>query len=166
MDETSSAVYDEALIEKRISLGMDQVGSNLDETIAVAAASQFEGKCIAEGFVKPQSIRVKSRSAGRVEGLYVHFEVALTCSICLPVDGMVVECHARTITDSAGIRAEVGETPSPMVIYLARDHHFMDEAFPKVEVGDVLQVRVLGQRFELNDTYISIIGQLISSTRK
>jgi hypothetical protein len=28
-------------------------------------------------------------------------------------------------------------------------------------VGDIITVRVIGQRFELNDKYISIIGELV-----
>ena len=160
----SSAIYNDALIPKRISLPMAQIGSNLDDMISAAAVSQFEGKCIAEGFVKPHSVQVQSRSAGRVEGLHVHFDIVIACSLCLPVEGMVIECVARTITDSAGIRAEIAETPTPMIVYLARDHHFANDDFPNVTIGDKLQVRVLGQRFELNDKYISIIGQLVSSS--
>ena len=159
----ASAIYNDALISKRISLTMAQIGSNLDEMVASAAVHRFEGKCIAEGFVKPGSVQVQSRSAGRVEGLHVHFDIAFACLLCLPVEDMVVECIARTITDSAGIRAEIAETPTPMVIYLARDHHLADEQFSSVAIGDKLHVRVLGQRFELNDKYISIIGQLVSS---
>ena len=33
--------------------------------------------------------------------------------------------------------------------------------FSKVKVGDKIKARVIGQRFELNDTYISIIAELI-----
>ena len=166
MDDPPTAIYDSALIQKRITLRMNQIGSNLDETIAAVAVSKFEGKCIAEGFVRPRSVQVKSRSAGQMDGVQVHFAVVLACEICLPVEGMVIECQARTITDSAGVRAEVAETPTPMIIYLARDHHLANEAFADVEIGDTLRIRVLGQRFELNDTYISIIGQLLESTRK
>ena len=36
-----------------------------------------------------------------------------------------------------------------------------DDYFSDVKEGDTIQVRVIGQRFELNDKYISIIGELV-----
>ena len=74
---------------------------------------------------------------------------------------MIFNCVAKNIT-KAGIRAESSvENPTPIVVFVAKDHHYNDEYFSDVKEGDVIQVRVIGQRFELNDKYISIIGELI-----
>ena len=81
--------------------------------------------------------------------------------ICCPVEGMLIQCIAKNIT-KAGIRAESAEeTPSPVVVFITRDHHYMIEYFSKVEEDDKILVRVIGQRFELNDKYISIIAELV-----
>ena len=62
----------------------------------------------------------------------------------------------------AGIRAESSMyVPSPIVIFIAKEHHPNVSYFSEVKQGDNLNVRVIGQRFELNDKYISIIGELI-----
>jgi hypothetical protein len=47
------------------------------------------------------------------------------------------------------------------VVFIARDHNYNNEQFSDVNVGDKFNVRVIGQRFELNDKYISIIAELV-----
>ena len=68
---------------------------------------------------------------------------------------------SKNITESAGIKAETEDEPSPVVIYVARDHHFNNSNFAKVKPGDKIKVRVIGQRYELNDPYISVIAELM-----
>ena len=76
---------------------------------------------------------------------------------------MIIDCLAKTIT-KVGVRAEliVDDNISPYVIFIARDHHYNNETFSKIKENDVLQVRIMGQRYELNDKQISIIAELIS----
>jgi hypothetical protein len=74
---------------------------------------------------------------------------------------MLIQCVAKNIT-KAGIRAEsANEVPSPVVVFIAKDHHYNNDYFADVKEGDRITVRVIGQRFELNDKYISIIGELV-----
>jgi hypothetical protein len=74
---------------------------------------------------------------------------------------MIIQCVAKNIT-KAGIRAEsANDVPSPVVVFIAKDHHFNVSHFAEIKEGDKINVRVIGQRFELNDKYISIIGELI-----
>jgi hypothetical protein len=80
--------------------------------------------------------------------------------VCFPVEGTLISCIAKNIT-KAGIRAESSdEIPSPIVVFIARDHHYNSEQFNEIKEGDKFTARVIGQRFELNDKYISIIAEL------
>ena len=45
-------------------------------------------------------------------------------------------------------------------MFIARDHHYNSESFNEIKEGDKFTARVIGQRFELNDKYISIIAEL------
>jgi hypothetical protein len=76
------------------------------------------------------------------------------------VEGMNIKCIAKHI-NKAGIRAEINETPSPVVIFIARDHNYSSPLFANVKENDEIKVRVIGQRFELNDKYISIIAEIV-----
>ena len=60
-----------------------------------------------------------------------------------------------------GIRAETNENPSPVVIFISRDHHYTSTYFSNIKENDDIQVSVIGQRFELNDKYVSIIAKVV-----
>ena len=42
---------------------------------------------------------------------------------------------------------------------------FLEEIIAAIQAGDTIDIRVIGQRYELNDKYISVIGEYIPSKR-
>ena len=156
-------IYNNVLITQRVPLSIVYIGDNIKQTLEKKIAYDIEGKCIVEGYVKPGSCAVLSYSSGELNGSDVVFVVIVECLVCCPVEGMIISCVVKNITDSAGIKATTGDSPSPVVIYIARDHHFKNIEFSKLNVGDNILVRVIGQRFELNDEYISIIAELVEN---
>ena len=155
-------IFHNNMITKKISVPIHNVGKNIRETLEKIIANEIEGKCIAEGYVKENSTRIMTYSCGVVSGNNIVFDVVFECMICLPVEGMHINCVAKNIT-KAGIRAETEDTPSPVVIFVARDHNATNNKFAKVTPGRKIKIRVIGQRYELNDKYISIIAELIDS---
>jgi hypothetical protein len=155
-------IYSRCLITRNINLPMTTVNKNIREIIETQISYLFEGKCINEGFVKPGSTKIITYSSGIIErGTTILFEVLFECLVCFPVEGTLVSCLAKNIT-KAGIRAESAEeSPSPIVIFIARDHHFSNSYFSSIQEGDKFTVRIIGQRFELNDKYISVIAEII-----
>jgi DNA-directed RNA polymerase subunit E'/Rpb7 len=114
-------VYSLSQITKKIALPINAIGRNLQQTIEETIAAMVEGKCIVEGYVKPQSVRVITYSSGLIKGTEVVFDAVFECDVCFPVAGMLFNCIAKNIT-KAGIRAEsVDETPSPFVLFVARE---------------------------------------------
>ena len=156
------SIYSRCLITKNISISITSIGKNIKETIEKIIAFNFEGKCLVEGYIKPKSSKIITYSSGLVErGTNISFEVVFECEICFPVEGTLVSCVAKNVT-KAGIRAESDdEIPSPIIVYLARDHHYNNNQFAEIEVNDTFNVRIIGQRFELNDKYVSVIGELV-----
>ena len=153
-------IYSKALITRNISIPIKYVGKNIQEVIEKNIGNLFGNKCIVEGFVKPDSIRITTYSSGIISGMNCQFEVAFECMVCCPVEGMLIQCVAKNIT-KAGIRAEAAdEQPSPVIIFIARDHHYMNAHFSTIQQGDKFLARVIGQRYELNDKYVSVIAEL------
>jgi hypothetical protein len=76
--------------------------------------------------------------------------------------GMLIECFAKTIT-KAGIHAEVitDNDIVPITVFIARDHHSTNKYFSEIKENVQITVKVIGSRFELNDPYICVIGQLV-----
>jgi len=161
--ENQMYIYSKSLLTRNITLPVTIIGRNIKETIEHVINDHYEGKCLVEGYIKPKSSKIITFSSGVIAGDSISFEVVFECMICNPVEGMNVMCVAKNIT-KAGIRAESAtETPSPIVVFIARDHHFNNNKFINIHEGDMLQIRVIGQRFELNDSYISIIGELMNT---
>ena len=156
------SIYSRCLITRNIVLPITNIGKNIKEVIEENIKSNFESKCLVEGFIKPNSAKIITYSSGIIyRGSSVSFEVIFECEVCFPVEGMLVSCVAKNIT-KAGIRAESAtEIPSPVVVFIAKDHHYNVSHFNDVKEGDKINVRVIGQRFELNDKFVSIIGELV-----
>ena len=158
-----STIYSHCLISRNISIPITHIGKNIKQTIEKTLANQIEGKCIVEGYIKPASIQVISHSSGIVKATNILFEVVFECFSCFPVEGTLIQCVAKNIT-KAGIRGESkDEKPSPFVVFIMRDHHYNSSLFASIKEEDVFTVRVIGQRFELNDSFVSIIGELVDS---
>ena len=157
-------IFSQAVITHRLSLSIIYIDGNIKQTLQDKIEFEIGGKCIVDGYVKIGSCKVLSYSSGRLQGSDVVFDVVLECLICCPVEGMVIDCVAKFITETAGIKAELESNPSPLVIYIARDHHYKHVEFNNVRIGDKLKAKIIGQRYELNDTYISIIAELVSYT--
>jgi len=154
-------IYTRSLITRSISIPIFSVGKNIQETIEKFVSLNYEGKCVVEGFIKPNSCKIVTHSSGLIRGTNIVFEVVFECQICCPVEGMLVQCIAKNIT-KAGIRAESSdETPSPIIVFITRDHHYMMQYFSTIEEGSKFTARIIGQRFELNDKYVSIIAELV-----
>jgi DNA-directed RNA polymerase subunit E'/Rpb7 len=155
-------IYSRSLITRNVILPITNIGKNIKETLEQSIAFNFEGKCLVEGFIKPTSSKIITYSSGMIErGNKISFEIVFECDICFPVEGTKINCIAKNVT-KAGIRAESAtDIPSPIVVFIARDHHYNNDSFNIIKEGDPIIVRVIGQRFELNDKFVSIIGELV-----
>ena len=157
----TKAVYSPCQITKNVILPMNAIGKNLQDLLEKTITRMVGGKCIVEGYVKPGSIKVITFSSGIVKGENILFDVVFNCEVCYPVAGMNMNCIAKNIT-KAGIRAEsADEQPSPFVLFVARDHFYSSDYFNSIEENEKFVARVIAQRFELNDKYVSIIAELI-----
>ena len=157
-------IYMKSLITKKIVLSVNLIGRNIKENLEKSIINDIEGKCIAEGYIKKNSVELVTYSSGILKDAIAIFDVVFTCQICLPVEGMLIDCVAKNIT-KAGIRAETNEEISPVTIFIARDHHFSSDLFSRIKENDEIRIRVIGQRFELFDDTISVIGEVVNKNK-
>lgn len=154
-------VYINSMLTMKVPLSITEIGKNIKQNLEKTISYKTEGRCIAEGFIKPNSVRVTSYSSGVVNGDIINFQTIFECMVCHPVEGMIIECDVKTIT-KAGIHAEVTEDDIvPVTVFIARDHHFTDKLFATIKEGEKINVRVIGVRYELNDPYICVIAKLV-----
>jgi DNA-directed RNA polymerase subunit E'/Rpb7 len=153
-------IYMQNILTRKVKLPFTSVGSNLVENISQDLSNRIEGKCVQEGFIKRNSIRIVNYSAGIITGKFVTFTVVFECLVCRPVEGMKFKTLIKNIT-KAGIRCETMEDPSPVVVFIARDHHFKSKEFSQLKLEEQITVKVMGIRYELNDPYISVIAEYV-----
>lgn len=169
MDKQSNTqgVYSNELLTIKVFLTMDQVGQNIKQNLERSISYSIEGKCTQDGYIKPNSVRVNTYSAGIVNNEKVEFQTVFECMVCHPVEDMVMDCKVKTLT-KAGIHGEVidNEGNMPVTIFIARDHHFTNKLFGTIEENSVITTKIVGIRFELNDPYICAIGTLDTETNK
>ena len=160
-DSKIYGVYLKSLLTQKVVLSINEIGNNLKQNLEKKIAYKIEGKCIVEGFIKPNSVNIVNYSSGTVNAGNVEFQVLFECMICHPAEGMLMECVAKTIT-KAGIHAEVVDKDGvvPVTVFVARDHNYNDVNFNNVAENAKILARVIGIRFELNDPYISVIAKL------
>ena len=164
-NSSQNSIYNKILTTKTVHLDIKYIGANLVQTLAKNIADEVEGKCSVEGLIKPNSVSILTYSSGLVSSNMISFEVVFECLVCCPVEGMHIQCEAKNIT-KAGIRAVSQESPSPIMVFIARDHHIRTKYYSTIKENNLITVRVIGQRFELNDSYISIIAELIEPREK
>lgn len=141
--------------------------TNIAEVLKCEMSAMLEGKCSIEGYICPGSIIIIQHSCGRLNGGNVIFDVTMSCLICLPNEQEKISCVVKTITQ-AGIRAVAkGLKPgsiSPIEVFLSRDMNMnvkpITEYFMRVKESDTIVVEIIGRRFVLNDTHVTIIGIL------
>jgi DNA-directed RNA polymerase subunit E'/Rpb7 len=154
--------YISSILNMKIVLPIVEVGKNVKQNLERMIVSKTEGKCIVDGFIRPQSVRILTYSSGKVVSGLVEFQVTFECMVCHPVDGMLVESVCKTVT-KAGIHTEVVDKNGnvPITVFIARDHHINNYKFEKVVDNAKLLVSIIGIRFELNDANICAIGKLV-----
>jgi len=160
-----TGLYFKNIITRKVNIQFKDVGGNIEHIINQNLRRTLEGKCIYEGYIKRDSINILTYSSGLIDGNSVIFDVVFECQACRPVEGMQIRCTIKNVT-KAGIRAEIAGDISPVVIFIARDHQYQSKYFSARKEGEDILIKVIGQRFELNDKYISIIATLVEPKKK
>ena len=162
---SKNGIYNKAILARKISIPFNKLGNNFEQIILETISRDIDGVCITEGYIKPDSINILQYSSGIVSGKNCIFEIVFETLICRPFEGMKFKCLVKNVT-KAGIRAEIKETISPVVIFIARDHNYANKYFSSIKNDDVITVKVIGIRYELNDKYISVLGELVETKKK
>jgi len=151
-------MYHSSLLSRSIALPMNQIGGNIDELLHLHL-KPLEGKCAEEGYIQLQSIKIVRYSCGVIKGSTVVIHVVFECNICNPVAGESFTCVVEHNT-RAGIKGRLDASENPFILFLARDHHNTIPNFSDITENTKMKVTILGQRFQIHDSKISIIAVL------
>tara|TARA_Y100000389_G_scaffold55325_1_gene51193 strand:- start:372 stop:929 length:558 start_codon:yes stop_codon:yes gene_type:complete len=153
-------LYTKRLLDEIVYLKFNNITDNNFYAYILNILKTKEGKCIEEGYIKLDSIKIITLSMPSIISDKLKFNVVYECLVAIPSNNMLITCNVKNIT-KVGIRAELDINPTPYIIFLARDHHYNNESFNNISEGEKINIKVLAFRFELNDTFISIIAELL-----
>ena len=174
-NDLNNSLYHSTCIRRKLCIPFSDIPNFncMGDYLKHVVSSEIDGRCIAEGFVKPGSCNLRSHSIGTFAAGNIRFDLEIECMLCCPKEGAIMNCIAKTVTQ-AGIRAHACTNPSPVVIYISREmhdsttrmiaNHANHASMDSIKPGDMIQVRVVGRRFELNDKQVSIIGEWTTAT--
>ena len=157
----SGSIYNKNILTRQVVLKFNMIGSNIKEVLSNKLKRDLEGKCSKEGYIKKKSINILKYSSGILIEDSVKYDVVFECLICNPVEGMKIKCIIKNIT-KAGIRClYYKEDEKPIILFIARDHNQKKDLYNNLKENDIINVKTIGIRYQLNDEYISVMGELL-----
>lgn len=178
MDE----LFVRSVLSERVKLRPHELRRGYEKTILERLRSAQEGRCTRNGYIRRGSIVLHKVSEGRLDtnalNGSVHFVAIFECDAFTPVKGDTVTAAVRNfnrfgVMASAGIRdysIPTANNDGPIIPVvsiiipkqIASDNLQSSIDLNSVAVGDRLVTEIVGVKFELNDTRISILGRAVA----
>ncbi len=152
-------LYTKMNIQKIISVEFSKNEPNMDYYFITYARNHLEGKCNKNGYIRPKSTKIVSYTAPRLKENSCIYDVTYSCEICNPDIDEIYKCKIMKLA-KIGIRAFISSNNNPIVFYISREHN-PNVNFDDYKEGDMLDVKIIGKRFQLNDPYIEVIAEIV-----
>lgn len=161
----------EVLVDK-VKVKPQMLGNNINQILNAILTRKYAGVCSHHGFIRPNSIEVIKHSVGNLLSVSfngdVLYSVCFKADVCNPMIGSKV--FAKIINmNKFGILAETGITFNGKVmpileIIVAKQTVNMNSMInlDTLNIGDIVTVEILGKKYELTDTKISVVGRIVA----
>lgn len=182
--------FQRCLVSDSIILKPHRIGRNVREVIHAKLCEMFEGICSRHGYILPGSIRLHRTSPGSLEGANlngdVRYDLQYHAMVCNPAIGSVIV--ARVVNKSrfgfllhSGASPVRGDAVAPLSAIVetivSRQATYTDLAnadpvdgegtemldLDIIQIGDVVNILVMGKKFLLNNNHISVVGKIVKT---
>ena len=159
-------LYTPCILNEKIVLEPCQINNNIDSFLENKIKNKFGNKCIRDGYIEKNSIKLLSRSIGKINTNHLNgtisYIVTYSADVCNPLEN--TQLNVTVINkNKLGLLATNGNNKKgPLSIVVPKDQHVNKQLFEEIDVGDKIRISVTGKRYELFDEQISVIGQLIN----
>ncbi len=177
-------IYNAEILTFKVKFKFNDLTQNLNEKFIQYARKNIMGKCHKEGYISNNHIRIINYSSALLDGHNVYFNVNYEFMVCYPYEGMVLSCKIQNITKISvkGILSE-DDNENPIIVFASRIHNEnilsdIDEIDEEnnedidrnkinaIKINNIMKVKVIGFRFEINDPYLSVLGEIIKDEPK
>ena len=147
-----------------VSIEPSEINNRIEYTLIEKINNELEGKCNNSGYIKENSIKILSRSLGKVMSSHftgsIIYNVSLSADICNPLENSLISARIININKMGVLAQAVQGDPPCLTILLAKQHHIENDAFDNLQINQIINIKVIGKRFEYGDKQISIIALL------
>lgn len=171
-----SKIFTKAHLVDVVKLAPKHAGPKFQDVICEKLTEKLEGICTHHGYIKKGSINILKIMPGRIENVALNgnimYNVAFTAEICNPLVGSIIRCRVAN-TNKFGILADAGfynntDYVNVLEVIVAKNSVNMvsDIDLEKIAIDDTILVEVMGKKYQLNDTKISIVGRVVNDEKK
>lgn len=164
-EEELDNVYHKIVLKTNIKVNPVNINDNINDNLLSILKNKVEGICIKEGYIKPNSVNIISRSIGKITlSIFdgdVNYTINYEAQVCNPnIDDEII-CYVQDVNKSTiNCYLEDPET-SPLNIFLARQHHIDNSDYFKLNKNDKIKIKITGKKYEYLDNNILVFGNLI-----
>ena len=152
-------LFERRELTKKVNIHSRFLQQNIQSSLLLQLKHQFQGKCMAEGYIQKDSLTIVKYSVGRPNMLEggVDYHVTFQADVCLPHAGQRFKVPV-SLKSKIGIHAEM----TPLKILLPRDLHIGNAAFESVKDGDEIEFEVVGTpKYKQGHEYIIVVGKMV-----
>ena len=159
-------LYTTNILENRFHLEANEFGQEPDEIFLKKLKKEIEGRCIREGYVKAGSVRILSRSLGKINQAYFTglpvYDIKYQAEVCNPPIGSILECIVKDQT-KMGLVCQVDDTDNPLDIVVPSQWHFNNKRYTMLQPDMKIKVKVARKRHDNGDNTIAVVAALVST---
>ena len=152
-------LYVKNILSKKLGIKCNEMGENIDEILKDKLIKSVGNRCLKEGYINGDSINIINRTLGKINPNHfngeIYYNVQYEADICNPQKNMIIACKVKD-TNQLGIMAEV----DCLTIVIAKQFLGQSIKLSNYNMGDIINVSIIGSRFDLNDKNITIIAKL------
>lgn len=152
-------IYTQTTLMVTVSIPFENVGRDMEKYFMEYAQDNLESRCQQDGFIRPMSTKIITYTAGMIRKNIVHYQVLYLFDVFYPYEGLELECLIKYV-NRIGVQANLGDRINPVEIYVTREHN-QSVDFDALQVNQKIRIKVIGHRYELNDRFITILGELL-----
>lgn len=160
INKLDNNLYNEILLLENIFVSPDKFNNKINNHIEELLKNKVEEKCIAEGYVKKDTVQILKKSIGNLKGSqfngYINYELKYKAQICSPKNGSTIKCKVKLVNNKLGVLGSNG----PLTIIVAKQLHNNPELLDEINIDDIIEIKVIESKYSLNDKEIKIIAKL------
>jgi DNA-directed RNA polymerase subunit E'/Rpb7 len=156
-------LFERRELTKKVHIDSKYLQRNIQTSLLAQLKNHYQGRCLAEGYIHPDSFTILKYSVGRANYLRggVDYDVTFQADVCLPHPGQHFKGDVFLIS-KVGLHIEL----DPLKVLVPRDIHIGNPSFEKVVVGQTVEFEVIGQNFTHGDDTIVIVAKLVGDVEE